>query len=53
VNIYGAGCWFNNLKINKNATKQVTANDAIRIKGEMRIASGTFKTNGQLINVGP
>jgi photosystem II stability/assembly factor-like uncharacterized protein len=53
VNLYGTNCWFNNLKIKKNTGKQVTVNDALRIKGELKVASGKFLTNGEVIQVGP
>jgi photosystem II stability/assembly factor-like uncharacterized protein len=53
VNLYGANCWFNNLKISKNTGKQVTVNDALRIKGNLDVATGKLLTNGEVVQVGP
>jgi hypothetical protein len=52
VSMFPAGCWFHNLKISKGSGFQVTPEDYVNIKGELRISSGTFKTSGQTVQVG-
>lgn len=53
VSMFGPGCHFWNLKISKGAGYEVEAEDYVRIKGELRIASGKFRTAGQNILLGP
>jgi hypothetical protein len=47
-----AGCYFHDLYASKTAPYVVSSNTNFTVKGELKVKSSTFNTNGYLVNVG-